>query len=40
MDTATINLEIERLRQHILIGEDVKDESDLPFKQKYGLIVK
>ena len=32
MDIAAIGLEIERLRQHILIGEDVKEEQDLPFK--------
>ena len=40
MDQKNIDLEIEKIRDHILIGEDVKHEKDLPFKQKYGIIVK
>jgi hypothetical protein len=30
-NTETIDLEIERLRQHMLIGYDVREEHDLPF---------
>ena len=40
MDIKQIELEIHKIRDHILIGEDVKHEKDLPFKQKYGIIVK
>jgi hypothetical protein len=40
MDQTQIDLEIHKIRDHILIGEDVKHEKDLPFKQKYGIIVK
>jgi len=40
MDMKQIDLEIHKIRDHILIGEDVKHEKDLPFKQKYGIIVK
>ena len=32
MDLDAISLDIDKLRAHILMGEDVKDESDLPFK--------
>ena len=32
MDIEAISLEIDKLRAHILMGEDVKDECDLPFK--------
>jgi hypothetical protein len=35
-----IDLEIDKIKEHILIGEDVKSYEDLPFKQKYGIIVK
>ena len=34
MTKVQIDIEIERLRLHILMGEDVKLEDDLPFKQK------
>jgi len=40
MDQNQIELEIHKIRDHILIGEDIKHEKDLPFKQKYGIIVK
>lgn len=32
MDQAQIDLEYKKLLQHYLLGEDVKDEQDLPFK--------
>lgn len=40
MTKEQIDIEIDKLRDHILIGEDVKSEEELPFKQKYGIIVK
>ena len=40
MEQKQIELEIIKLREHILIGEDVQSEKELPFKQQYGLIVK
>ena len=33
MDQKQIEIELLRLKQNILIGEDVKDEKELPFKQ-------
>ena len=32
MNKVQIDIEIDRLREHILMGEDVKLEDDLPFK--------
>jgi hypothetical protein len=32
MDQNQIELEIIKLREHIIIGEDVKSEKELPFK--------
>lgn len=40
MSKEQIEIEIDKLRDHILIGEDVQTEEELPFKQKYGIIVK
>lgn len=40
MEQKQIELEIIKLREHILIGEDVQSEKELPFKQQYGIIVK
>lgn len=33
-------MELEKLRDHILIGEDIKDIEDLPAKSQQGLIIK
>lgn len=33
-------MELQKLENHILIGEDLSDVSELPFKQMHGLIVK
>lgn len=40
MSKEQIETEIDKLRDHIMIGEDVETEEELPFKQKYGIIVK
>ena len=40
MDIHQIEIEIERIRDHLFIAEDVKSDKDLPFKQKYGIIIK
>ena len=40
MDQKQIELEIIKLREHILTGEDVPTAKELPFKQQYGIIVK
>jgi hypothetical protein len=40
MSKEQIETEIDKLRDHILIGEDCQTEEELPFKQKYGIIVK
>ena len=40
MDQKQIELEMMKLKDHCLKGEDVQDASDLPFKHKQGLIIK
>lgn len=40
MNKEQIEIEIDKLRDHICIGEDCSNERELPFKQKYGIIVK
>ena len=40
MDQKQIELEMLKLKDHILKGEDVTNESELPFKHKQGLIIK
>ena len=32
MDQESIDIELEKLKDHIMIGQDVKYEEDLPFQ--------
>ena len=40
MDQALIDIELEKLKDHIMIGQDVKYEEDLPFQHLQGIIIK
>jgi hypothetical protein len=40
MDQQGIDIELSKLRDHIMIGEDVTQAEDLPYKHKQGLIIK
>ena len=37
MDQQKIDIELTKLRDHIMKGEDVTEESELPYKHKQGL---